>query len=57
MVKTFVAWFNDHGIVGGGRNLGRMMAIVQKKWAFKVGVLDPVSDCPAAQVAEIGTHF
>ncbi len=39
------------GIVGGGQ-LGRMMAISAKEMGFKVGVLDPVSDCPAAQVAD-----
>lgn len=38
------------GIVGGGQ-LGRMMAISAKEMGFKVGVLDPVVDCPAAQVA------
>ena len=38
------------GIVGGGQ-LGRMMAISAKEMGFKVGVLDPVIDCPAAQVA------
>ncbi|EPH95301.1 phosphoribosylaminoimidazole carboxylase, ATPase subunit [Enterococcus sp. DIV0213j] len=39
------------GIVGGGQ-LGRMMAISAKEMGFKVGVLDPVDDCPAAQVAD-----
>lgn len=39
------------GIVGGSQ-LGRMMAISAKEMGFKVGVLDPVSDCPAAQVAD-----
>ncbi|MGC3008470.1 NAD(P)-dependent oxidoreductase, partial [Enterococcus faecium] len=39
------------GIVGGGL-LGRMMAISAKEMGFKVGVLDPVSDSPAAQVAD-----
>lgn len=38
------------GIIGGGQ-LGRMMAISAKEMGFKVGVLDPVIDCPAAQVA------
>lgn len=36
----------------GGSQLGRMMAISAKEMGFKVGVLDPVSDCPAAQVAD-----
>ncbi|MEG0284481.1 MAG: 5-(carboxyamino)imidazole ribonucleotide synthase [Vagococcus sp.] len=39
------------GIVGGGQ-LGQMMALSAKEMGFKVGVLDPVSDCPAAQVAD-----
>lgn len=39
------------GIVGGGQ-LGRMMAISAKEMGFKVGVLDPMNDCPAAQVAD-----
>ena len=38
------------GIVGGGQ-LGRMMAISAKEMGFKVGVLDPVSDCPAEQMS------
>lgn len=39
------------GIVGGGQ-LGRMMAISAKEMGFRVGVLDPMEDCPAAQVAD-----
>lgn len=39
------------GIVGGGQ-LGLMMAISAKEMGFKVGVLDPVTNCPAAQVAD-----
>lgn len=39
------------GIVGGGQ-LGRMMAMSAKKMGFRVGVLDPVVECPAAQVAD-----
>ena len=39
------------GIVGGGQ-LGRMMAISAKEMGFRVGVLDPTEDCPAAQVAD-----
>ncbi|MCF1602170.1 5-(carboxyamino)imidazole ribonucleotide synthase [Tetragenococcus halophilus] len=38
------------GIVGGGQ-LGKMMAISAKNMGFHVGVLDPVGDCPAAQLA------
>ena len=39
------------GIVGGGQ-LGLMIAISAKEMGFKVGVLDPVTNCPAAQVAD-----
>lgn len=39
------------GIVGGGQ-LGRMMAMSAKTMGFRVGVLDPTSDCPASQVAD-----
>ena len=39
------------GIVGGGQ-LGRMMAISAKYMGFRVGILDPTNDCPAAQVAD-----
>lgn len=39
------------GIVGGGQ-LGRMMAISARYMGFRVIVLDPSADCPAAQVAD-----
>lgn len=39
------------GIVGGGQ-LGRMMALSAKYMGFRIGVLDPTPDCPAAQVAD-----
>lgn len=39
------------GIVGGGQ-LGRMMALSARYMGFRVGVLDPTEDCPAAQVAD-----
>lgn len=39
------------GIVGGGQ-LGRMMALSARYRGFKIGVLDPTPDCPAAQVAD-----
>ncbi|MDH6365197.1 5-(carboxyamino)imidazole ribonucleotide synthase [Enterococcus sp. PF1-24] len=39
------------GIVGGGQ-LGRMLAISAKQMGFRVGILDPVKDCPAAQVSD-----
>lgn len=39
------------GIVGGGQ-LGRMMTMSAKKMGFRVGVLDPVENCPTAQIAD-----
>ncbi|SJZ83381.1 5-(carboxyamino)imidazole ribonucleotide synthase [Pilibacter termitis] len=39
------------GIVGGGQ-LGRMMCVAAKYMGFRVGVLDPTEDAPAAQVAD-----
>lgn len=39
------------GIVGGGQ-LGKMMTISAKNMGFHVGVLDPVGDCPTAQLAD-----
>lgn len=39
------------GIVGGGQ-LGRMMALSAKEMGYRVAVLDPEPDCPAAQVAD-----
>ncbi|MDR0615124.1 MAG: 5-(carboxyamino)imidazole ribonucleotide synthase [Lactobacillales bacterium] len=39
------------GIIGGGQ-LGRMMAIAAKEMGFRIGVLDPVDDSPAAQIAD-----
>ena len=39
------------GIIGGGQ-LGRMMALSARYMGFRIGVLDPTSDCPAAQVAD-----
>lgn len=39
------------GILGGGQ-LGQMMALVAKEMGYKVGVLDPTPDAPAAQVAD-----
>ncbi|WP_288529795.1 5-(carboxyamino)imidazole ribonucleotide synthase [uncultured Secundilactobacillus sp.] len=39
------------GIIGGGQ-LGQMMALVAKSMGYKVGVLDPTPEAPAAQVAD-----
>lgn len=39
------------GIVGGGQ-LGRMMALSARYMGFRIGVLDPTPNCPAAQVAD-----
>ncbi len=40
------------GIVGGGQ-LGRMLTDAAHKLGFKVAVLDPTPECPAASVADI----
>ncbi|SIS76031.1 5-(carboxyamino)imidazole ribonucleotide synthase [Salimicrobium salexigens] len=40
------------GILGGGQ-LGRMMATAAKHMGYRIAVLDPAEDCPAAQVADI----
>ncbi|SIS59266.1 5-(carboxyamino)imidazole ribonucleotide synthase [Salimicrobium flavidum] len=40
------------GILGGGQ-LGRMMATAAKHMGYRVAVLDPTPDCPAAQVADV----
>ncbi|HLS07485.1 5-(carboxyamino)imidazole ribonucleotide synthase [Lentibacillus sp.] len=39
------------GIIGGGQ-LGRMMAIAAKYMGYQVAVLDPIPNCPTAQVAD-----
>ncbi|MHA8110962.1 5-(carboxyamino)imidazole ribonucleotide synthase [Lactobacillaceae bacterium Melli_B4] len=39
------------GILGGGQ-LGQMMALSAKSMGYKVGILDPTQDAPAAQVAD-----
>ena len=39
------------GIVGGGQ-LGRMLALEARRMAYRVAVLDPSEDSPAAQVAD-----
>ncbi|WP_225434254.1 5-(carboxyamino)imidazole ribonucleotide synthase [Peribacillus tepidiphilus] len=40
------------GIIGGGQ-LGRMMALSAKASGFKIAVLDPTTNCPCGQVADI----
>ena len=39
------------GVLGGGQ-LGRMLAMEGRRMGYRVGVLDPVENCPAAQVAD-----
>ncbi len=39
------------GIMGGGQ-LGRMMAMEAHRMGYRVGVLDPQENCPAAQAAD-----
>ena len=46
------------GIIGGGQ-LGRMLALSARTMGYRVAILDPDPDCPAAAVAdrlEIGTY-
>jgi 5-(carboxyamino)imidazole ribonucleotide synthase len=40
------------GIVGGGQ-LGRMFAIAARRMGYRVHALDPMSDAPAGQVADV----
>ncbi len=39
------------GVLGGGQ-LGRMLALEARRMGYRIGVLDPTPDCPAAQVAD-----
>ncbi|MCD2255889.1 5-(carboxyamino)imidazole ribonucleotide synthase [Lactobacillus sp. CC-MHH1034] len=39
------------GIIGGGQ-LGQMLALSAKSMGYKVGILDPTPDAPAAQVSD-----
>jgi len=43
------------GIVGGGQ-LGRMFALEARRMGYRVAVLDPAADAPAAQVADEHVH-
>ena len=43
------------GILGGGQ-LGRMLAMEGRRIGYRVGVLDPVENCPAAQVADFSVQ-
>ncbi|MGM0876050.1 MAG: 5-(carboxyamino)imidazole ribonucleotide synthase [Bacillota bacterium] len=40
------------GIIGGGQ-LGRMMAIAARQLGYRIAVLDPTTDCPCGQLADI----
>lgn len=42
---------NTIGIIGGGY-LSRMLTLSAKKMGYRVGILDPVPDCSAAQIAD-----
>src|SRR6266478_4559666 len=39
------------GILGGGQ-LGRMLALAARAMGYRIAVLDPDPDCPAASVAD-----
>ncbi len=43
------------GILGGGQ-LGRMLAMEGRRMGYRVGVLDPVEHCPAAQVSDFSVQ-
>lgn len=49
--KKFLLTNNTIGIIGGGQ-LGRMMALAAKAMGYRIIVLDPTGDCPAAQVSD-----
>lgn len=49
--KKFLLTNNTIGIIGGGQ-LGRMMALAAKAMGYRIIVLDPTADCPAAQVSD-----
>jgi 5-(carboxyamino)imidazole ribonucleotide synthase len=46
------------GIIGGGQ-LGRMLALVARELGYRIAVLDPDRECPAAAIADeliVGTY-
>ncbi len=49
--KKFLLTNSTIGIIGGGQ-LGRMMALSAKAMGYRIIVLDPTKDCPAAQVSD-----
>ncbi len=49
--KKFLLTNSTIGIIGGGQ-LGRMMALSAKAMGYRIIVLDPTEDCPAAQVSD-----
>jgi 5-(carboxyamino)imidazole ribonucleotide synthase len=51
MRKTILTPPSNIGIVGGGQ-LGRMMSFCAKRMGYRVTILDPTADCPAAQVSD-----
>lgn len=49
--KKFLLTNSTIGIIGGGQ-LSRMMALSAKAMGYRIIVLDPTEDCPAAQVSD-----
>lgn len=49
--KTSLLYGKTIGIIGGGQ-LGRMMATTARHMGYRLIVLDPTPDCPAAQLAD-----
>lgn len=53
-MKTPLSTGKTIGIIGGGQ-LGRMLALAAAKLGFKITILEPQENCPAAQLAT--THI
>lgn len=49
--KKFLLTNSTIGIIGGGQ-LGRMLALAAKAMGYRIIVLDPTADCPAAQLSD-----
>lgn len=49
--KKYLLTNSTIGIIGGGQ-LGRMLALAAKAMGYRIIVLDPTADCPAAQVSD-----
>jgi 5-(carboxyamino)imidazole ribonucleotide synthase len=52
MRRTAILPGSTIGVVGGGQ-LGRMLALEARRMGYRIAVLDPAEDSPAAQVADV----